>query len=176
MDFDHYNHEDQFRAAWKAVTIERPVHYSLFTFGDQDLPYFLVTHEGGDAMVTVREGQVNIAKPRIITPDTAHPEFRNFFESEEEYGYVEFLMARTAAFGNLRLTNSEGPARIVTDTIEEAVARLNRQLDDFEEEHTAILSAPEELAGFAVLKYASDRVMSSAPGNVQELRERGFLP
>ena len=176
MDFDHYNHEDQFRSAWSAVVIERPVNYSLFTFGDQDLPYFLVTKSGSESMVTVREGQVNIAKPRIITPENMHPEFRNFFETEAEYGYVEFLMARTAAFGNLRLTNNEGPARIVTDTIEEAVARLNRQLDDVEEEHTAILSAPEELAGFAVLRYASERVMSSAPGNVQELRERGFLP
>ncbi len=177
MDFDDYNQEEQFRNAWSAVQVERPVHYSLFTFGDQDLPYYLVTHGGkADDMVTVREGQVNVAKPRIITPDTMHPEFRNFFESEAEYGYVEFLMARTAAFGNLRVTNNEGPTSIVTDTVEEAVARLNKQLDDVEEEHTAILSAPNALAGFAVLRYASERIMASTPDNVQELRERGFLP
>ncbi|MFK7817496.1 MAG: hypothetical protein AB8G99_02155 [Planctomycetaceae bacterium] len=177
MDFDSYNQEAQFRSAWDAVNVERAVDYSLFTFGDQDLPYFLVTKEGDeDAMVCVREGQVNVAKPRIITPDSVHPEFRNFFESEEEYGYVEFLLARTAAFGNLKITNNEGPAKIVTDTVAEAVAKLNQQLDDIEEEHTAVLSAPEALAGFAVLRYASERIMSSAPGNIQELRERGFLP
>lgn len=177
MSFDDYNQEAQFRSAWDAVKIERSVEYSLFTFGDSDLPYFLVTHgTESEPLVNVREGRVNIAKPRIITPDTMHPEFRNFFESEEEYGYVEFLMARTAAFGNLKITNNEGPTRIVTDTVSEAVARLNKQLDDLEEEHTAILSAPLSLAGFAVLRYASERVMSSAPGNVQELRERGFLP
>lgn len=177
MDFDSYNHEDQFQAAWSAVKIERGVDYSLFTFGDSDLPYYLVTTGSeADSMVTVREGSVNIAKPRIITPDSMHPEFRNFFESEAEYGYVEFLLARTAAFGNLKITNNEGPAQIVTDTIDEAVARLNKQLDQIEEEHTAVLSAPESLSGFAVLRYASERVMSSAPGNIQELRERGFLP
>jgi hypothetical protein len=177
MDFDSYNQEEQFRSAWNAITVERGVEFSLFTFGDQDLPYFLVTKAGGtDAMVSVREGTVNVAKPKIITPESMHPEFRNFFESEEEYGYVEFLLARTAAFGNLKLTNNEGPAKIVTDTVAEAVAKLNRQLDDIEEEHTAILSAPEPLAGFAVLRYASERIMSSAPGNIQELRERGFLP
>ena len=177
MDFDSYNQEEQFRSAWNAITVERGVEFSLFTFGDQDLPYFLVTKAGGtDAMVSVREGTVNVAKPKIITPESMHPEFRNFFESEEEYGYVEFLLARTAAFGNLKLTNNEGPAKIITDTVAEAVAKLNRQLDDIEEEHTAILSAPEPLAGFAVLRYASERIMSSAPGNIQELRERGFLP
>lgn len=177
MDFSEYNQEDAFREAWDAVRIEREVHFSLFTFGDTDLPYFLVTEgDGGEKLVSIREGQINIARPRIITPDAMHPEFRNFFDTEEEYGYVEFLLARTAAFGNLRLTNNEGPSRIVTDTIDEAVARLNRQLDELEEEHTAILSAPAPLAGVAVLRYASERVMSSAPGNVQELRERGFLP
>lgn len=177
MDFDSYNQEEQFHAAWNAVTIERAVEFGLFTFGDTDLPYFLVTKgRNDDPMVCVREGKVNIARPRIITPDSMHPEFRNFFESEAEYGYVEFLLARTAAFGNLKITNNEGPAKIVTDTVAEAVSRLNRQLDDIEEEHTAILSAPEALAGFAVLRYASERVISSAPGNVQELRERGFLP
>jgi len=177
MDFDSYNQEDQFRSAWDAITIARPVDYSLFTFGDSDLPYFLVTEgTADDPMVTVQEGSVNIARPRIITPENMHPEFRNFFESEAEYGYVEFLMARTAAFGNLKITNNEGPARIVTDTVAEAVARLNKQLDDIEEEHTAILTAPLPLAGFAVLRYASERVMASTPGNIQELRERGFLP
>ena len=177
MDFDSYNQEDEFHAAWNAVTIERGVEFGLFTFGDTDLPYYLVTKgHSDDPMVSVREGNVNIARPRIITPDSMHPEFRNFFETEAEYGYVEFLLARTAAFGNLKITNNEGPAKIVTDTVDEAVSRLNKQLDDIEEEHTAILSAPEPLAGFAVLRYASERVISSAPGNVQELRERGFLP
>ncbi len=177
MDFDSYNQEDQFHSAWNAVKIERGVEYSLFTFGDTDLPYYLITKgTADDPMVTVREGSVNVARPRIITPENMHPEFRNFFESEAEYGYVEFLMARTAAFGNLKLTNNEGPTRIVTDTVAEAVSKLNKQLDDIEEEHTAILSAPEALSGFAVLRYASERVMSSAPGNIQELRERGFLP
>ena len=32
------------------------------------------------------------------------------------------------------------------------------------------------LAGLAVLRYAAERIMQSAPDNIQELRERGFLP
>ena len=85
-------------------------------------------------------------------------------------------MSRTAAFSNLKLSNESGPEKIVTDTVEEAVTRLNRQLDDEEEDRVAILSAPAALAGFAVFRYASERILSSAPGNIQELRERGLLP
>ena len=59
--------------------------------------------------------------------------------------------------------------------LEEIVAGLNRKLDAREEDQVAILSAPKELAGVAVLKYAAERVWASAPDNVQELRERGFL-
>ena len=40
----------------------------------------------------------------------------------------------------------------------------------------AILTAPAALAGVAVLRYSVQRVMDSAPDNVQELRERGLLP
>ena len=177
MLFEDFEQERRFRAAWEAVRIERSVHYGLFTFGDSELPYFLVTRAArpGDP-VSIRRGEVKVTRPSIITPGTERPEFRNFFESAEEHQYIEFLLARTAAFSNLQLSNHSGPAKIVTDTVDEAVSRLSRQLDDAEEEHVAILSAPSNLEGMAVLRYASERVISSAPGNVQELRERGFLP
>lgn len=175
--YDEFEQFQRFRAAWQAVRIERSVEYSLFTFGDSELPYFLVTDSvQKGATVRIRQGQVTVSRARIITPDSLHPEFQNFFEDDENAGFIEFLMARSAAFSNLRLTNQTGPDRIVTDTVEEAVARLNKQLDDEDEDRTAILSAPASLAGFAVLRYASEKVMNSAAGNIQELREKGFLP
>ncbi len=175
--FDEFEQFQRLRAAWNSVRIERAGDYGLFTFGDSDLPYYLVTSSAqkGDT-VKIRRGQVTVTRARIITPDTLHPEFQNFFENESDEGFIQFLMSRTAAFSNLRLTNHSGSERIVTDTVEEAVARLNRQLDDEEEERTAILSAPAALAGVAVLRYASEKVMQSAPDNIQELRERGLLP
>src|SRR6185503_14504385 len=113
----------------------------------------------------------------IITPDNFHPEFRNFFDNDDEESAAEFiLMSRTAAFSNLKFENQRGPAQIVTDSVEEAVAKLNRQLDDEEEDRVAVLCAPAALGGFAVLRYALERIMQSHPDNVRELRERGFLP
>lgn len=185
--FDEFEQFQRFRSTWNAVRIERPVEVGLFTFGDSDLPYYLITSSSGKgdsgkresgekALVKVRRGNVTVSRARIITPDTMNPELRNFFEDHAETGLIEFLMSRTAAFSNLKLSNESGPEKIVTDTVEEAVSRLNKQLDAEEEDRIAILSAPAALAGFAVFRYASERILSSAPGNIQELRERGLLP
>ncbi len=42
MSFPDFDQQHEFRRAWEAVHIARPVHYSLFTFGESELPYFLV--------------------------------------------------------------------------------------------------------------------------------------
>ena len=177
MMFDEFEQEIHFRRMWDSVRIERGVRYSLFTFGDSKLPYFLVTPQASDDdLVKVCQGQVTISRARIITPDNMRPEFRELFEDSEGFGFAEFMMARSAAFSNLKFSNERGSERIVTDTVEEAVDRLNAQLDAEEEEHVAILSAPIGLTGMALLKYASKRITDSAHDNLNELRERGFLP
>lgn len=177
MSFDECEQEHRFREAWNAVQIERPVQYSLFTFGESVLPYLLVCGASPPkSTVSITRGEVKITRPTIITPDNAHPEFENFFEDADEEGFAQFLLARWAAFSHLKFDNRRGPARIVSDSVEEAVAKLNRQLDAEDEDRVAILSAPADLGSIAVLRYASERVWQSTPDNVQELRERGFLP
>lgn len=177
MDFRDYEKERRFKEAWEAVTIERPVHYSLFTFGESVLPYFLVCDAlENEIGISLTKGEVRIARPTIITPENARPEFHNFFEDAEQEDVAQFLLARTAAFSHLSLDNAAGPSRKMGQSVAEVVGNLKRQLDAEEEDRVAILSAPAPLGGIAVLRYAAERVMSSAPDNVQELRERGFLP
>ena len=177
MWFDELDDEMRFRDTWEAVQIVRPVHYSLFTFGESELPYFLVCDRAVDGdTVSVTRGEVRITRPTIITPDNARPEFRNFFGAQEDDSIVEFLMTRSAGFSNLKLDNTSGPAEIVSDRVDEAVEKLNQRLDNLEEDRTAILTAPAGLGGVALLRYAAERIWASAPDNVQELRERGFLP
>ena len=175
-----FESDDQrrFRQLWDAVRIERSMQYSLFTFGDSDLPYYLIlSGANADGTVTIRQGEVKISRARILTPDNMAPEFRNFFEeSGEDEALFNFMLSRMAAFSQLKITNSSGSDRIVTDSIEEAVSKLNRRLDDDEEDRVGVISAPSRLAGFALMRYAAERVMESAPDNIQELRERGFLP
>ena len=176
MMSDENDAERRFRAAWEAVAIRRNVHYSLFTFGESVLPYFLVLGAPPGETVSLTQGEVKITRPTIITPDNARPEFRNFFSDIEDDQIVQLLLARSAAFSHLKFANASGPQRLVSDSVDEIVNKLNRQLDDEEEDRTAILTAPRELAGMALLHYAAERVWSSGPDNIQELRERGFLP
>ncbi|MDB5388421.1 MAG: hypothetical protein JWM11_4067 [Planctomycetaceae bacterium] len=175
--FDDYDELRRLRSAWDTIKIVRSVRYSLFTFGESVLDYFLVT-EGHppEKLVKIRRGEVKVTRPLIIRPDNDGPEFLNFFDGDDEGRAIEFMMSRTAAFSNLRFTNQVGPERIVSDQVEEAIAKLERQLDSEDEDRVAIISAPARLAGMAILKYTADRVVQSAPDNLQELRERGLLP
>ena len=176
MSFDEFDQEQIFYEAWRSVAIVRPVHYSLFTFGESVLPYYLVcgNREGTDPL-SVRQGDVHINRPLVLTAEHARPEFQNFFENSEEEGVAQFLLARTAKFSNLKFLNQSRQKKVVHDSMDVAVEKINRRLDDEEEDRVAILTAPENLAGIAILRYAAERVFQSAPDNIQELRERGFL-
>jgi hypothetical protein len=174
QDFEAYRH---FREAWTAVTIARPVHFSLFTFGESLLPYYLVLGEShGTAPISVTQGEIRVQRPMIITPDTARPEFRDFFDDPEQEGVAQFVLARSAQFSNLRFANRRGTKRSVQEDMGQIIAKLNRQLDTAQDDRAAILAAPPKLGGMAVLRYATEQVLRSSPGNLQELRERGFLP
>ena len=174
--FQSYDDEQHFREAWNAVEIARHVNYSLFTFGESVLPYILVCGEQDTPSSTsIAKGEVRINRPMIVTPNNAHPEFENFFENSDEESVVQFLLARTAQFSNLKFANQSSARRMVSDGLQATVERLNRQLDEEEEDQVAILTAPPQLGNVAVLRYAAERVLKSGPDNIQELRERGFL-
>ncbi len=177
MSSGPFNAEQKFRDAWQAVRIVRSVPYSLFTFGQSELPYFLVVEaQNRQDLVSITQGEVKVTRPMIITPGNSRPEFQGFFDDPEQSRIVDLLLTRTAAFSHLKFDNLHGAEEIVSDSSEEAISRLSRRLDAEEEDRIAILAAPHGLGGIAVLKYAAERIWESAPDNIQELRERGFLP
>lgn len=177
MNFHEFERENYFREIWNSVSIARNVPYTLFTFGDSDLEYYLITDsEQPNEPVEVSRGAVKITRPMLITPDNAQPELMNFFEDNEFGSMADFLISRNAAFSNLKIENQKRQSELLSDSIEEVVSRLNKKLDSQDEDRIAILTAPYGLGGVAVLRYTTDRIMESAPGNIQELREKGFLP
>ena len=174
---DGFANEQRFRAAWEAVSIVRGVRYSLFTFGETDLPYFLIlSGPKEDQAVSIVRGNVKIARPMIITPDSDRPEFEDFFSDSADHDLAQFILSRTASFSNLKLRNQSGEKQFVSNSVEESIDQISRQLDQDDEDRVAILTAPAPLAGFAVLRYAAERIMQSVPDNIQQLREKGFLP
>jgi len=168
---------ERLRAAWDSVQIVRPVSYGLFTFGESLLQYYVVVAGAGPGdLVGVRRGEVRVTRPRIFTSLNAPPELRNFFPEEDDESLFRRLLSRTARFQHLQLDNQAQPQELVSDQVEEIVAKLQRRLDAEDEDRVAILTAPAGLGGLAVLKYALDRIVSSTPENLQELWEHGLLP
>lgn len=177
--FDDFAEFNAFREQWEAVSIRRQSPYSLFTFGESELPYFLLSPPTKtEPLVRVLRGRIKITRPLIITADNAPPEFRNFFDDEDdsEPGWLQFLLQRSASFSHLRLQNEASSTRLVSDNVEELVATISAQLDRDEEDRVAILVAPVALSSLALVRYAAERIWASAPDNHNELRERGFLP
>lgn len=161
---------------WNAVRIERSIPYTLFTFGQTELPYYLVVAAANAGEpVGVTKGEVSITRPAILTPDNVEPEFQGFFEQDGD-NVAQFLLARGMSFPHLQFNNRSGGTDLVSDSVEEVVARLRKKLDSEDEDRMAILSAPHGLGGLALVKYAIEKAVESAPGNIQELREKGFLP
>lgn len=176
MDFSDFNLEEQLRKLWFSTRIARDVTYSLFTFGDSDLPYYLVEDARSEGeLVTLHQGQVAISRPRIITPYSDGPAFDGFFDDDQQEKMFSVLLSRTAEFSRMSFSNKHGTAKTQSDDVEEVVGRLNKKLDADDEDRVAILTAPFGLGGVAILRYTVERVLRSAPENIKELRERGFL-
>lgn len=131
MKFNDFSDYEGFRAFWDAVKICRPVQYTLFTFGDSDLHYMLVSGpRDADPPISIRQGTVKISRPLIITANNPPTEFHNFFEDQEDEELAHFLMARTARFQSLQFDNIIESKRFVSDNLEQTVARLEQKLDD----------------------------------------------
>jgi hypothetical protein len=176
MNFDEFERENFFRGIWNSVSIARNIPYTLFTFGDSDLEYYLIVDsEQPNEPVEVSRGSVKITRPMLITPNSNRPEFKNFFEENEFGGMADFLISRSAAFSNLKIENKKQKTELLSDSVEEIIDRLTTKLDSEDEDRVAVLTAPHGLGGVAILRYTTDRIMESAPGNIQELREKGFL-
>ena len=178
---DPFGQQRRLARLMSQIHIARDVQRSLFTFGDSELPYVLITDPGDDGPAEVRTGEVKVTRPTILTP-SSEPEFFGFFEELADQAgadladFVQFALQRTAAFDRLRVANQLGLPERPGGGVEEVLARVNARLDDEEDEDTAVLIAPPKLGPIAVLKYTADRIGRSGPDNVQELRERGFLP
>ena len=96
-------------------------------------------------------------------------------DGEDGERVVRFLMARGVSFGDLDIGHRRLRRGRSARTVRSIVDELKAEIVD-EDDRTGILLAPHGLGGVALVRYAAECIAESAPGNVGELRERGFLP
>jgi len=170
MDF-----KAKFEQAWGETEIIRSTKNTLFTFGDTRLSYIIVSESLiNKPDVVVREGELVVQRPVIISPESGHPFFSGFGDKEQEL--AGFLIHRMAYIPPYRYENKAASMSVLSEPMEAVIEKIKKKLDKKSDSNTAILKALADMWEISVMKYAVERMVKSVPSNITELKERGFLP
>ena len=167
--------EAKIERAWKATEILRHSQQLLFTFGDTELPYTVVSESqmsAGDTVV--RRGEVMVKKPLILAPPWRRDAAFEGFTSEGEAG-AQLLIHRLAYIPPYRYRNRAQSLSVTSGGLGETAERIRKQLDDGEDTAMAVIRGDAELWEVSVMRYCIEQMIQSTPHNIQELRERGLL-
>ena len=166
--------------AEKTVVI-RPPRQHLATFGVTTVDYYLVTspsYQDPDAQPTetvVREGQLNVQRPQIVTPFYLLNLFQGF---EHGAAYAENLAETHGAQSPGLLYSYRHDLRdtsIVSDPPDAVVRRIVGMLDDEGKALAAVVFGVDHLWDVSLMKFAFDLTVGSVGQNVQEMASRGLF-
>lgn len=148
------------------------------TFGNTVFRYFLVT-ELMDSVnqIRVRDGRLHAERPSIITPAHYQRALEGFGEKAEEF--LGWLREHSADFAVLKygfqFRKTDMHEEIVHSPMDDVVTRLRERVDRSEDPLSTIIHGVDEGWEVCLLKFATDMIQQSAPGNMDEWRRRGLL-
>lgn len=164
---------DMWQLAMKTTKVRRKRLASLETFEDTRIPYVLVSeHPRGPAQSNVRQGHVQVGKPRLFLPDH-HPQFEGFDFDQIEANentiqtmmYVRGIRLPSMKFKNVR------SHMLYDGTIDEAVAQYGREMGRAEDVDTGLILGQEAVWPFALLFYVSMLIAKNLPKDIERLLE-----
>lgn len=148
------------------------------TFGTTVFRFFLVT-ELMDSVnqIRVRDGRLHAERPSIITPGYMQNALEGFGEKAEEF--IRWMRDNAAEFAVLKygfqFRKTDMRDEVIHSPMESVIARLHEQVDRAEDPLCAIIHGVDEGWEVCLLKFATDMIQRSAPGNMDEWRRRGLL-
>lgn len=164
---------DMWQEAVKTTRIRRKRIASLDTFEETRLPYILVSaHPRLPAQSNVRQGHVEVAKPKLVLPDH-HPQFEGFdFEQLEanENSIQTLMYVRGVRLPSVKLKNVQGH-QLYDGPVDEALAQYGRDLARSEDIETGLLTGRENVWPFALLFYVSLLIVKNLPKDIERLLE-----
>lgn len=149
------------------------------TFGNTVFRFFLVSELMDRAdQVRVRDGRLHAERPSIITPQHyQHMLMEGFGAKAEEF--VGWLREHAPDFAVLKygfqFRKTDLQEEIVHSPLEQVVKRLRERVDRSEDPLSAVIQGVDEGWEVCLLKFATDMIQRSAPGNVDEWRRRGLI-
>lgn len=154
---------------------------AMETFGTTRVHYHLIT-EVLDAVdqVRVREGTLNAAQPRILTPGHAG---RAPIEGFEDHQSVEFMNWLKEHKPDLRflqygftISKREVNDTLLHERIEVVTGNVLEDVEQRREKFSAVLHGVEQPWEVCLLKLMVDLVEKSMPRHVSDLQQRNLLP
>ncbi len=172
------NRDDIWYAAKQTKILHAP-EKKIETFGETKVHYYVVT----DLLDTVgqariRDGIIEAKRPRLITPDYLARKLTDNFGSEAEE-YAEWLVnsgqaLRFLEYG-LYLHKEEYQEEIVSGDSRSVGENIVRQKEGDAEGPCVVMVGVDDLWEVSLMRFASQLIESSVPGNMQDLSGRGLL-
>ena len=170
--------EDTFQYAIESTQVILAPQNRIETFGTTIFRFFLVS-ELMDTVgqVRVRDGKLHAERPSIITPANYHRMLEGFGEKAE--AFMEWLRDSGAELSVMKygfqFRKTDVQEEVVHSPLEDVIGRLREKVDRAEDPLCTIIHGVDEGWEVSLLKFATDMIEKSAPGNLDEWRRRGLL-
>ena len=165
-----------FEEALKKTEVLRPVRQNLYTFSPTDVDYYLTTELIKDTLIEVREGKVIVEKPLVINPFSsfAKKQFEGF--DEKQFDYLRMLFQKYGLRAlEYTYENKTRTVNLISGHLNSIVDKINKDIDRKGKGRATIIKGIPEMWTVSLMKCVLEIIIKSFPGNVNELKERGWF-
>lgn len=159
----------------------RPPKQHLATFGVTNIHYYLLTEPSyaeliGDVRETVvREGQISVERPKIVTPYYLLSLFDGFEHGREFAQYLAETYGAQSPGLLYSYRHELDDTNVVSDPVPVVAGRIEELLDQENRPLSAVVRGVDHLWDISLMKFIHDLTVSSLGHNVQELAQRGLF-
>ena len=165
---------DKFEECWRATEVIREYQRMLFTFGDMEVPYVLVTeHDRFKDRAMVRKGVVMLQKPQIFLPSHyGGPQFQEGFEHADAIPPEATFLLRAMQLPYSQISNKPVAAEHMEyGSLQNVLDRFEKELENQDDTETGLIKGPSCGTDISLMRYSLGLAIKSAPGNVKEFFE-----
>jgi len=149
------------------------------TFGTTEFRFLIVSELMDEVnKVRIRDGRIEAERPRIVAPHHFQRMLlEGFGENARQFadwleGNSEFVKILRYGF---QLKKTDLSEEILSEPIEAVIGKLKDRLIDQKDTVTTVISGVDEAWEVCLLKFTSDLMRRSSPGNLDEWQRRGLL-
>ena len=165
---------NKFEECWRATEVIREYQRMLFTFGDMEVPYVLVTeHDRFKDRAIVRKGVVMLQRPQIFLPSHyGGPEFQEGFEHADAIPPEATFLLRAMQLPYSQISNRPvAGENMEYGSLQSVLDRFEKELENQDDTETGLIKGPSYGADISLMRYSLGLAIKSAPGNVKEFFE-----